>query len=501
MKKITLSLLSIMLFPSLLLAEVSTEFVGGDNLNIDTSTTFAADLNDGSTGLATTLGLGLRFELMPYADRNINPVPDTLSVSLKLANSALYSWRGYAVRPGDSSNSFIPENVTGDQATSIWFDTIYAQLQYNDFWFRIAGLEPEMSVSQASMFSVFDAVMANTTASDKNSIPLPLFHSGSAYAGKGIVSVIGRDLVGITNRPKFRQVPVGGMLATGYKSEELTADGEAGSWWNTETENVSNAWVFGLNVRWKPDLVSTLSASALGAVNYQNVAYSSTELEKIDPSVIAKNPLAAGLGYEIGFELPGRMILKPVVGVDVFYEQATSLLKWEAGGGFKWYFHGSGSRYARKTSYGNTSAGSVDADVGLFVSANVNQDNQVNGLVSFNENPDGSFIPNLGGFGQLEFYNITATGGSSFLWAGIVQLEYKIGIVTPYVSGKYIPGDLVAWIYNNDIQNITSKAGVRIAAMEHFTIDIWYERTDVFNAITDWKLDSGLISTRLAISM
>ncbi|QEN04381.1 hypothetical protein EW093_06605 [Thiospirochaeta perfilievii] len=477
----------LMLIPTILMAQMTTDYLGGNNFNIETSTIFSGDLNDGSTGLETAMSIGLWFEFMGYSDRGILPLKDELSVSLTLTNSALYAWRGYTLESGEYV-SFTPDDVTSDQADSIWFDNISAELMYGDFWLKTTGLSPEISVSQASIFSVFDSIMANTTASDKNPMPLPLFSQGNWYVD-GIMSVIGRDLLGAVNVPKNRQVPVGGLLSSGYDGEDFQIDVSAGSWTNG-VDNNENAWVFGLNFNWKPTLDSTLEFSSLAAFNYENIIDEDNNL-----TVISKNPIAVGLNYERRVKIGEKSILKPVIGTDIFYNQEQNNLEWEVGGGLKIYQHGSNNSY-----YYEVLGGS--GDVGLFIAANINQDNQVNSIITFNEDPNLSFIPKTGGFFQIELMNITEINNQDFLWAGVGQVEHLINDkATVYIFEKYIPGDVENKTYSKEIKTFNSKIGLRLLITDNFDIDISYERTDILNKFTDDVVDLGLISTMFRITM
>jgi hypothetical protein len=257
MKKI-ISAALILLTSAFAFAEVAVPFFGNNNFTIDADTTFTADANDGSTGLLTTAGFGLWFEFTPYADRNITPQRDAVSVSLKLANSAFYAWRGYDVSPGtgDIYGDQVPSDVTVDQATSIWFDTFIAQLEYNQWFVRVAGIEPEISISQASIRTVFEPVIANRTDIAKNRMPFPLFYvPGNAIGGSwshgqpGITGLLNRDIVNLNRR----EVVVAGNLSAGMSGEIFDFALKAGSWLKAE-DNDKNAWVAGGVVSWRPDL-------------------------------------------------------------------------------------------------------------------------------------------------------------------------------------------------------------------------------------------------------
>ena len=193
------SLLLVLISSALMFADVAVPFFGGNNMGMDFNTTFAADLNDGSTGLETNLGCDLWFEFTPYKDMGLNPRRDRLSAALKMSNTAIYAWRGYNFNNSGSSN--INDIGVRDQAKSIWFNTLIAELQYGEWWLRAAGIDPQITMSQASIRSMLDNNMSNRTGDKNQYFRLPLFHSGGPYSGNGgTVSVIGRDLVRLLRR-------------------------------------------------------------------------------------------------------------------------------------------------------------------------------------------------------------------------------------------------------------------------------------------------------------
>jgi hypothetical protein len=512
MKKFGCAVVLLLLGGVLLFAEMPIPFFGGNNFNLDVDTTFAADLNDGSTGLVTNMSAGLWFEFTPYENRGITPRRDALSVSVKLANSAFYAWRGYDLT---TTADYAGPTLYGqpDQAVSIWFDTFIAELQYNQYWVRVAGIEPEITLSQASIKSVFDPVMNNRTASDKNSLPLPLFNTGSVHynGAGGIVSVVNRDLVHLNRR----EVVMSGNVSAGLKSELFDLSVKGGSWLAGEDNN-DNSWIGGFDFAWRPDLVQTINASLLGAVNYGTVTTQSDGTAVIaDPeanySALKENPIGIGVGYEYRIDLPKRMVMKPYAGVDFIYEVESGEIDFEAGGGLQWFFRGTSARFKRNTSIGGAVLGDVENPAGFIMGVNVDKNGIMNGVISLNEDPHSSLIPKLGGFLQVELMNLLGKEYSApdgvtygdFLWAGIAQIEYLVhDRVMPYIFARYVPVDAsgTAPVYHKDFVSLTSKAGCRFTPIDHFSIDVWYERTDT-KKNDDWTADNGLVSVTFGISL
>jgi hypothetical protein len=536
-------------------AEISLPFFGNNNVDITTDTTFSADMNNGATGLLSTIGLGLWFEFVPYQDRNITPQRDVLSVSLKLANSAIYAWRGYNMfNQEDGSNNNMGENSNGhyvskpndrtdDQAISIWFDTFIAQLEYNQYWLRIAGLEPEVTLSQASIKSVFDPLINNRTAIDKNELYLPLFSTGGHYNpfNVGVTSVINRDLVHLNRR----EVEIAGNLSLGMKTEIFDLALKIGAWRSGFTKdppdpndpdgirkpvpNDTNGWIFGADFSIRPDLSNTINFSFLSAVNYGTVVIrnksSDEELKDPlpDPHALEENPIAFGLGYEYRINLPDRMVLKPYAGVDFIYETKSGEYDWEIGGGLQWFFRGTGAQFKRNTKIGGVTLGDVEIPAALIVGVNVDKSGIVNAVISFNENPRTSPIPKFGGFFDIELMNIAGkefktlhyVGGGEFepanynylLCAAAVQLEYLLhDKIMPYVYLRYMPAIMPADRraespeFGENYKTITSKLGFRFTPLKYFVFDAWYERTD-FSDSDGWKTDNGLLSFMFGISL
>ncbi|MDR3019713.1 MAG: hypothetical protein LBU66_02280 [Treponema sp.] len=543
MKKILLPAL-IILLSAPAFAQISVPYFGGNSFSMDADTIFSSDMNNGASGLQTIVGFGLWFEFLPYADRNITPQRDAVSVSLRLSNSSAYAWRGYD-SPDDSGHLTPTLYGQPDQATSIWFDTIIAQLEYNQYWFRIAGIEPEITLSQASIKSVFDPVIRNRGDVAKNQLPLPLFHAGALYNGAGgVVSVIGQDLVHLNRR----EVEISGNLSAGMKTEIIDIALKAGSW-KTAEENIENSWVAGADFSIRPDFSNLINFSMMTAANYDTVErrHGVENQEAINdamsnPDALKENPIALGLGYEYRINLPNNHVLRPYIGVDYIYETTIKDYNYEIGGGLQWFFRGTGATYKRNTRIGGISLGDVDLPVALIVGFNIDRNGIVNGIVSLNESPHSSFIPRLGGFFNLELLNITQKeyhsymGASEwgqepakhtyndFLWAVMGQVEYMLDEkIMPYIYARYIPGthdfvpgykidpDPAPEFAKNNI-TITTKAGFQLMFIKHFTIDLWYERNDVRKDYwesdnlqvkfkREWTADNGLLCVNFRISL
>ena len=426
----------------------------------------------------------------------------------------------------DSSGNYVqkPNDVSPDQATSIWFDTFIAQLEYNQFWVRVAGIEPEITLSQASIKTVFDPLINNRTAIDKNEMYLPLFSTGGHYNpfNVGVTSVIHRDLVHLDRR----EVEIAGNLSAGMKTEIFDLTLKGGSW-KTASANDKNAWIGGLDFSMRPNLTNAINFSFLSAINYGRVTIlnKSDDSELADPlpdpTALEENPIALGLGYEYRINLPKRMVIKPYVGFDFIYETKSGEYDFEVGGGLQWFFRGTGAQFKRNTKIGGVTLGDVEIPAALILGMNVDKKGIVNAVISFNENPRTSPIRNFGGFFDIEFMNIAGKeftsvhydGGFSlkeyndFLCAAVIQLEYLItDKMMPYVYVKYMPAIMPADrrgespVFGKDYHNVTSKVGFRYTPLKYLAFDLWYERND-FSENNDWKTDNGLLSLMFGISL
>jgi len=523
MKKI-ICIALFLLIGSFIFAEISIPYFGGSSLGFEAETTYGYCLRNKSGGLNTSVGFGLWFEYIGYADRGIVPRRDTWSVSLKMANTVFPSWRDYPWNTnmggnGDAHPNWGPNDIKIDT----YFDTFIAQLEYDKYWLRFAGIEPEISLSQASLRSVFDPVMSERTTGHKNILPFPLFNAGNTpYNGQGgIVSVIGRDLVHLNRH----EVSIAGNLSAGINLELLDLIFKIASWKIAE-RNEDNSWIAGFDAVFRPNCFHTINFSFLGAINYGIITVHKQDYQNNpdgegsvvnDPMVnreaLTENPLAFGLSYDYRWVLPGQMVMKPYIGADFIYETKTNEYDWEIGGGLQWSFRGTSAQNKRNTRIGGLRLGDKDNLVGFIMGMNMNKDGIANAIISFNEDPQSSLIRNFGGFFQFELLNITGKNYlapnnliySDFLWAGIIQVEYLLHKnIMPYVFARYIPANMPSNPgdqpdYNKDFIHLTSKIGCYFTLIDHFSVDVWYERID-FNDSFEWIKNRNLISFNFKIA-
>jgi hypothetical protein len=89
----------------------------------------------------------------------------------------------------------------------------------------------------------------------------------------------------------------------------------------------------------------------------------------------------------------------------------------------------------------------------------------------------------------------------------MIQLEYLAHEkVMPYIFFRYMPALMPVNLRTDDplfgkeYLTFTSKLGCRFTPISHFSVDLWYERSD-FRYDGKWELDDGLLSITFGISL
>jgi hypothetical protein len=75
----------------------------------------------------------------------------------------------------------------------------------------------------------------------------------------------------------------------------------------------------------------------------------------------------------------------------------------------------------------------------------------------------------------------------------------------PYVFTKVVPADTRKItvlsdvpVYSKDITSLNTKLGCRLTPFNFFSVDVWYERTDIREKET-WTLNNGIFSVNFGI--
>lgn len=444
-------------------------------LGIETSTTFLADLNDGSSGLETKVGIEAIFNLFPKKDRGVIPEnSDTPTVKIELKNSSFTWWNKYKSEGGnfeqDDFNSWTAQPLV------INFESLTTDVVWKDYYFRVAGSKSGIKSNSSSLQSIFDDVMdasenrwyinrkkALYYSERYNVLELPILGDS-----------LNRDLVNVD-----LQDEISGQLGFGAEFESWNIDALVGSLANGK-DNDDNSWVFNIDSNIHPLDNIEITTDLLIAINLG--------LDKAVTPEAYQNPIAFGFGVKYLINPESDIKVLPFIGADSVYEQDSMELNWELGGGVFVYFSNIGTF---------TSHRSVDRDEvitqGLSFSVNLDNNDESNMIFAFfDDTTTGSLFGNFGGFTQFEMANMLSSNGQELAWAVAGQLEYLFnGKALPYVREKISPNSGET-LYNTVV-------GLELTPINNLLLDFKYEREDTeSSSIED---DYGLISIEFNISL
>jgi hypothetical protein len=457
----------------------STLTVGRNgSLGLETSTTFAADLNDGSTGLETKAGIELVLDLFPRADRG-TPLPEGqgAAVRLQLKNAAFTWWNAYQTNGGnyeqDDFNSWTARPLI------LSFDSLESDVVWKNFFLRVVGTKTVMRTNLVSLRSIFDDVM---DAADR----FYVFKNQALWASQRyniqafplLKGRLDRDLVDIDYRSSGN---VSGILAGGVEFDKFSLTLKAASKANGKDNN-DNAWLAGADLSVVPFENFKIDATGFAAINYDAAG--------------AENPYTAGIAVEYRLPFSDALILAPFAGFDFSYEKTQEKTTWEAGGGALLYTRGLDERLSYRI---------LDYDdvipVGFSLSADINADSQFNALFSwFDPASEDSLIRNFGGFLQFEIADILSKSGNSPDYAVLAQFEYSInGRFFPYIRGGYKP-EITGETTRTGAFVVTSAVGCYIKPINFFAVDCRYERNDR-QETSGFNADNGLLSLSFVVTM
>jgi hypothetical protein len=448
------------------------------SLGLEAATTFAADLNDGSTGLETRAGIELILDLFPRADRGLrDDKSGDAHVRLELKDAAFTWWNTFQTTGGNYEQDDF--NSWAARPLILSFDTLTADVVWNNYFFRIAATDTVMRTNLIALRSIFDDVMdyqdrfyvahgqALWTASRYNIQQLPLLRAR-----------LNRDLTDSDYRGNYT-----GILAAGAEFSKFGLTLKAASQANGLNNN-ENAWLVGADAQVVPVDNLKLEAAGFAAFNY-------------DKTTVGKNPVTFGLASEYRLPLNEKLIVLPFAGFDFAWEQTTEEAAWEAGGGAVLYTRGWDTRVSSRV---------LDYDdvipIGFSLSADYDHTSRLNVLVSwFDPAGEDSLIPRFGGFLQFELGDLLAQHTPEPDIAVLAQFEYSIkNKAVPYIRGGYRPELNAAGTSKTGVTFITSAVGCFLTAFNNFSIDIRYERTDR-QAGSETELDNGTLSASFTISM
>ncbi|MDR0411051.1 MAG: hypothetical protein LBH75_03670 [Treponema sp.] len=448
------------------------------SLGLETSTTFVADMNDGSTGLETKAGIELVLDLFPRADRGaLSPQGQGAAVRLQLKNAAFTWWNTYQTDGGnyeqDDFNSWTARPLI------LSFDSLVSDVVWKNFFLRIVGTQTVMRTNLISLRSIFDDVM---DTDDR----FYVFKNQALWASQRyniqafplLKGRLDRDLVDVDYRSAGN---VSGILAGGVEFDKFSFTLKAASKANGKDNN-DNAWLIGADASVVPFENFKIDATGFAAINYDADG--------------TENPYTGGIAAEYRLPFLDTLIFAPFGGFDFSYETTKKKTMWEAGGGALFYTRGIDTRLSYRL---------LDYDdvipVGFSLSANINEESQFNALFSwFDPAGEDSLIRNFGGFLQFEIADILSKYGDSPDYAALIQLEYSInGKFFPYLRGGYKP-EINSQIQRTGDFIITSAVGCYIKPINFFALDCRYERSDK-QETSGFNADNGLLSLSFTITM
>jgi hypothetical protein len=383
-------------------------------IGIETSTTLSTDLNDGSTGLETKAGIEAIFSLFPREDRGIIPEnTDSPVVKIEIKDSSFTWWNTYKTTGGNlEQDDFNPWTA---QPLVVNFESLTADVLWKNYYFRVAGTKPDMSLNNFSLLSIFDDVMS--ASKDRWYV----FRKTALYANERYnvlqLPVLGDDI----NRNLLSlgfQDKVSGQLGLGASFSNWNIDALAGSLKNGKDNN-NNSWLFSIDTNIQPIEQINISTDILMGFNL---------------GLDYNNPVALGLGVKYLVNPLSPIKVMPYIGGDGVFEIDNSSYNWEIGGGLFIYF----SEPDYYTNHKNIDHDNVIPQ-GLSLSFNMNKDNESNAIIAFfNDTTKNSLFGNLGGFAQIEMANLIKS--DKFKWGLTAQIEYLIlNKYKPYIRETIKP--------------------------------------------------------------
>ena len=476
MKKGSFVLL-LLLVPALVIfsqetSDPATQGIGRTaSLGVEASTTFAWDIDNGSTGLFTRVGMELIFDLFPAADRGIIPADDSNApaVRLLLKDAAFTWWNTYQTSGGNYEQDHF--NNWQARPLILTFETFLADLVWQNYFFRVASSTTTMQVNSVSLRSIFDDVMdANERFYYRRSQALWRTDRYNIQNLPILGTRIDRDILDTDLNSN-----ISGILAGGAEFDFFSITLKAASNQNGR-DNSNNAWLFGLDFELVPFEGLKFDLTALAGLNYEKTS-------------VSENPIAFGLLAQYQLPLSDDFILTPYAGFDFFYGTQSQDVEWELGAGVFLYTRG----YDERTSYRVLDFDNV-IPVGASFAMNMDQDTNINLMLSWFDPPGrDSLIENFGGFLQLELSDLL--GNDKMYFGVLTQLEYVIAeSITPYVRAGYRSkigtGDYI----------LSSSLGVYYTPAHFFSIDLRYSMNFELTP-TETKQDLSLLSAVFTIRM
>lgn len=435
------------------------------NFEMRAHTTAGYDFEKKQSGLETSIDqIQVWFEIFPYNTYGVNPESKkNLNVSIR-AEGLKYGFKWFDMYR-QPTNEIGQEASNTGRYTEAKMDNfeaerLVAEVSYKNFFFTIADTNNPIWFSSASLQGIFDDVQQKT--GDQNKVGFPL-------------TGMTRNFISTTQS----SVDISGLLSLGYRSETLSSSIKVGSK-DTWENNTENAWVLGGSVEVKPIEAFSANANVLSTVNYNKLA-GYTDLTQFGTSA----------DYTIAFS--DTYALKPYIGFDGLYKN--NAMSWELGTGVTFYWRGTDY----KIPYDIFNIWNLKIPVGLSAAMNINQDSELNIMVSMLEDTaSGGLLPNIGGFIQFEIRNALATKNKDARIGVAGQIDYKLTKkILPYIFGKYLQGYSSGKLTKTD--ELNTRIGILFTPAPRFSIDVCYERLDTIGEKANY--DNGTLTSRFAIKL
>ncbi|MCR5217921.1 hypothetical protein [Treponema sp.] len=465
----------------------SMELAKSATIGVEAGTTFEYDVNDGSSGLETKVGIQFYLPLFDKTDRGVVEESYAQPGVRLVVKDMCFQWlESYFTTGGNYAQDNV--NSWSSRPLVLTYGDITADLVYKNFFLQVAGTTNPMQVDNASINSIFDDVM---DTDDRWYIKKQYaLYSNTRYNKLGLPllgSFIQRDAVDTDYSDD-----VSGQIGFGVEYSKFTAMAKAASLYSGR-DNDENEWLFGLDSEFYPVEDMSISVNAMAGLHCENsFAYNGT----------AYNPLTAGISADYKIKMGRKSVLKPYIGFDYFKDLEGNLDdSWEAGIGTYFYTRGEDFLASHRD---------IDYDeivpVGFSLGVNAVKNNSLysdddihaNLIFSAFELADRkASIRNLGYFVELEMCDL---GGDDMHTAIAGQIEYLLGgKYLPYLFGKYYPELSSNGEHMTGDNYVDVKVGCYMTPVQYFSLDVSYQLSTCVEG--DGEDDKGLISVACTIRL
>ena len=464
------------------------------NFDLKAHTTVGYNLDKNIFGMESGLDqLQIWWELFPYATRGFVPRTNKgLTVSIRAEGVK------YATKFFNSKSDYTNKgNIGYEEASfqSIDYERIVAEICYNNWFMDVYNYDYEngtvIGFNNASLNSLFDG-LKNTkrVGSDRNIVGVLNYNGISS--GRNQLTIGDYDLTGIvTTGMRFDTFDVSLSAGTpGIWESSTSGDIKEG---NCATENTNNQAVFQITSNINAIENILLKVDAFGTMNYGS-----------------KDDYAGGFSAKYNLMLDDVKTIQPYFGVDFNYmpNASSDSMQYEIGAGVTYYWRGVDC----KASCNTLDIWNFEFPIGASLGFNMSNTGTMNLVLSaFEDGTEQSLVPNLGGFFEFEYANLTAANDKDRAMFIAGQLDYLVKLpiserkslkTKPYIFGRYIQGTDESTGILTDKNELDSRIGVIFYPVARLSIDVRYAREDIIGTNgADNTLDPGSITCRLDIKL